>query len=809
MAKEKKPSIYSDRGTIGSSEELDEYGVWVKSEPEDFTSEEVETPEFNADFPDGEDLDFSIPEIEDLPDLGPVDEKASDDFSLAELPEDDFDIPDIGSGGETEKTSLISGDSGGDDLNLGDITEESGLDSLEIPDLEVPADSGGLESPVELTGLDESGLEDDLDFPKIDGQDQESLSLDTGISLDTPSIDTSMDDLIENFDSEEEALPGGSMGLDSDAVDEAFTASAAPTQTEIRQEAGFTAVTGSPKDSGLTAPSSSADLSTQLLMKIAEELSSIRAELSSLKKEFSVIRAGAPAAETEEGGFFDKEDDEKIALTGDELNNILNTADFTEETGTDVTMEPADDDTGEHELPTVPDVEAATDSASQEPPEEDIVFSPEAVAGISVEEIGENEGKPVTHELTTEDTNYLAREAAVGIIDPTGIEEATIDVPDLSVNVDTENPVLENITSEEPVEAGIAAEEPVTQDITADDLGDLGIAAEEPVDAGIAADDLGDLNIIPEEPVSTDTTSDDLGDLGIATEEPVTQDITADDLGDLGIAAEEPVDAGIAADDLGDLNIIPEEPVSTDTTSDELGDLGIAAEEPVTQDITADDLGDLNITPEEPGSTDVTSDELGDLDISSEDIGDLEIGTDELGDLDINTDELGNLGINAEEPTAEEPVAEALSTEAPVAEEADTGELSILELGADDFDLAEPVLEELSTGPAEEEPVSEDFGILAADEHDEDFGVLVVDEPSGETAEAAEEIHEEPAAQEAVSADTQEISAIPGHLKQELKTVLSYMDQLLEALPDEKIEEFARSEYYDTYKKLFKDLGIA
>jgi hypothetical protein len=35
------------------------------------------------------------------------------------------------------------------------------------------------------------------------------------------------------------------------------------------------------------------------------------------------------------------------------------------------------------------------------------------------------------------------------------------------------------------------------------------------------------------------------------------------------------------------------------------------------------------------------------------------------------------------------------------------------------------------------------------------------------------------------------------------------MDQLLESLPDEKIEEFARSEYFDTYKKLFKELGLA
>ncbi len=45
-------------------------------------------------------------------------------------------------------------------------------------------------------------------------------------------------------------------------------------------------------------------------------------------------------------------------------------------------------------------------------------------------------------------------------------------------------------------------------------------------------------------------------------------------------------------------------------------------------------------------------------------------------------------------------------------------------------------------------------------------------------------------------------------LKQEIKAVLSYMDRLLESLPEEKIEEFARSEHFEVYKKLFEELGI-
>ena len=52
-------------------------------------------------------------------------------------------------------------------------------------------------------------------------------------------------------------------------------------------------------------------------------------------------------------------------------------------------------------------------------------------------------------------------------------------------------------------------------------------------------------------------------------------------------------------------------------------------------------------------------------------------------------------------------------------------------------------------------------------------------------------------------------SNIPDDLKSEIKSVLSYMDQLLENLPEDKIAEFAQSEQFDTYKKLFKELGLA
>lgn len=50
---------------------------------------------------------------------------------------------------------------------------------------------------------------------------------------------------------------------------------------------------------------------------------------------------------------------------------------------------------------------------------------------------------------------------------------------------------------------------------------------------------------------------------------------------------------------------------------------------------------------------------------------------------------------------------------------------------------------------------------------------------------------------------------MPIDLKNEIRSVLEYMDHLLESLPEEKIEEFAKSKYFGTYKKLFEELGIS
>ncbi|MBQ9631229.1 MAG: hypothetical protein IJR49_06560 [Treponema sp.] len=59
------------------------------------------------------------------------------------------------------------------------------------------------------------------------------------------------------------------------------------------------------------------------------------------------------------------------------------------------------------------------------------------------------------------------------------------------------------------------------------------------------------------------------------------------------------------------------------------------------------------------------------------------------------------------------------------------------------------------------------------------------------------------------AAQNLEMSSLPQDIQQEVKSVLLYMDQLLESLPEDKITEFARSEQFNTYKKLFQELGLS
>ncbi len=124
----------------------------------------------------------------------------------------------------------------------------------------------------------------------------------------------------------------------------------------------------------------------------------------------------------------------------------------------------------------------------------------------------------------------------------------------------------------------------------------------------------------------------------------------------------------------------------------------------------------------------------------------------------------------------------------------------------------EPLPEESDIQPALTEE-NLDYLQEDVDPQTEENGNFVLPDSIGLTENFSEE--QETVSQENNSAmpDTGDLSSqdkeLSGELKSEIKSVLSYMDQLLENLPEDKIEEFAKSEQFDTYKKLFKKLGLA
>jgi hypothetical protein len=706
MANEKKPSIYYDRGTIGSSDELDEYGVWVKGEPQDLSSVGAESQE-SADLPEPD-----LPDMNDLPDFS-----ASGDDSFEESPADnvsldeDLELPDI----DFDDGSEGDGVSGGDD-EISDFEEsplEFDFDSDYSEDPDESGESGGDNEG--SFGLNEFPEPDFSDFTGPEAEGVETLSGDEAEDL-------------------------GFVEVSIDAGEDAVVVA------EPVQALGSTG--GEKPGASKETKPSSLDLSTQLLMRIADELASIRTELSTLKSELAGMKTESVPAETDDAqgrGFFDEEDDEKIALTGDELNNILNTADFTEEAGADATEEAGaaeDFGTPEAEDDSSVPFQEITEAPQEEEEEE------EEAGDISLDDITKDLDMGL--DLGEKDLDELEGEISFDKADQDKTDE--FDKTDKTDKTDT----IDQAADEVPVDLDALLEEPVEFDITMNDGGE---EAENPFDE-ILPEDAGRGQEAPESlPGLEDKESGDLRQLREEGAQPMTP-------------APAPEDAGFLEDD----------PLAfsefSDLSEEESLDLSNAViDEPdLSSEIQENPL-------EEPSLDDISID----LDL------DEEISLDE--DMEDGFDGTGGI---------ESPEEEEEEIEVPLSDE--TAEIET-EIGEDDFEDSSADLAVIPEGFVVE---AEDFGTPVIDEGEEAFSEITDDTDDIDVEEIREEAVSPIRNQEIQ--ETGEIQedegGIPSHLKQELKTVLSYMDQLLESLPDEKIEEFAKSEYFDTYKKLFKELGL-
>lgn len=747
MAIDKDPSIFTDRSTIGSSEELDEYGVWVKSEPKD-VSDTMKTEKateidsllddsFEPSLPDIEDLpdlemdafsDLDLPEAKDtetgksseliasdsaeaktetMPDFGDLPEP--EDFSVEELPkasESTNQFEELSSFEDLDFASFEEGSSKTE--NIQQKEEKKSSTSEEFTELSMDdfldTESFETETVSEQNGSEEEPLDIDLEFNESVDLNMMSAehatdigtvseAKDTDLNLETVSdFDDFLSDLGEESEESEESQEIQNQEVLSEIEIEEKPSDFNDIEAVHKElEETAASITESPQHERVAAAEpkqgTTVDLSTQLLMKIADELSSIKKELFTLKEELAVYKGNVPQtapveAEQEEksSGFFDDEEDEKIALTGDELDNILNTAEFTEEAGAVITDVEDTDLIGSSEIE--PKVDTETVESSE------LLETPEAVQ------------ETLSETFQLDDSTFLS---------------------------DKEDLISEEIVESAPAaatETGIDTTEQLEEEIV-----------ELPMDENLA--------VLQEEGVRPITEApEDISYLEEELESTSFEDSSQLDLSEAVI--EEPDLSGI---------VLEEHPL----------------EEPSIEDIH--------------------------IDLDTEEVLHVEDQGSDLTEIEVPEDDNIEL-LDLETPsTEEEPLPAEVTVEETLPRFEDLEEIST------------PVQEE-----SFEEVIPEGFVVESEEAEPIELAQAPVEE------EVLEEIEEvAPSVQEEVSPKIEQNStpestnkpAVSPDLTQEIRAVLSYMDQLLESLPEEKIEEFAKSEYFETYKKLFEELGLA
>jgi len=658
---------------VDSEEEnLEKYGVWVKVTPEK-VAEDTE-----------EEASFELSDLErtEESELTGEEENLLDELE-SELPIDEsLNITE--SSGEVEKETA--------DVQI--ALDEETLDIESLEDLE----NVDLEELTEESGdIEMQNIEDDLDLTLPETFD------------DFPDLEA--DSAAEEEPSEEfpELVPYE----DSDEQIDVSLSESSPVAEDFDDLGTLEADLSTPLEPSSFADAGQDSDSAVILQKIEKELAAIKTEISELKEDLlhrNVIEKTTPEVEVQPPpgdatGFFDEEEDETIALTGDELDNILNTAEITEE----------------------------------------IAESTEAPEDIAMEEIS----------LAMQEPERLIDKEDLIELEGTELDE----VDEIEINVPEESgeaPVPEE-TLEDELEEIPAIE---------DELEEIPELAEESLEEIPAIEDeLEEIPELAEEPLEE------------VSEAPVPEESEA---AIKELTAEEPLEEVPLLDDL-------EEAGLADIVEEIPAEIPELAEEPL-EEIPA------------------IEDELEEIPELAEEL---------LEEIPAIEDELEEIPELAEEPLEE-------VSEAPVPEES---EAAIEELTAEEPLEEIPLLDDLEeAGPAdivEEIPGEPGLAAVELELPEEELTLeeeTVAEAPvpeetlKDELEEAPVEIEEaalpEVFSPHDVTSAAPETENLPDDLRADIKSVLTYLDQLLESLPEEKIREFADSEYFGIYKKLFEDLGL-
>lgn len=778
-----KEEVFMDNPT-GNTNELDSYGVWVKRPPQD-SNEDTIIPETEEKTSNIIEEDFDLPDFSDIPEPIESDELKDNPFTEEESKNDDGNIglsSDIslddflddsasgmpGSSESTEEIDLDSfvGDSSGssEEISLDDFLDgddfgsssssekEDDVANDEALDISLnfntpKEDEVQTEEISEETDYDsdyesepepeETVPEKKVDFSSIDTGAMEEISLDdfSMAESDAATADAAAKAISSSVESEDVDLTEFGTGGESHAApkqtvidyDLAITeddeVSSAPVIKEIKTDA---------KAEEKETTTENTAINNELLERIISDLSGLKDEISNLKNDLAELREKSsienalpscatqeneaeietPATEEPSGFFGNSDEDETIALSGDELSNIMNSADFTEEVVENVS----------------PDAET------------------KEAAGFT-EETFVNDVEPSAEETTFD----MSQENEASY----PISGSFSDASDTSLSANSES------------EPEVSASDDFVEMSPTEDFGMQEEVKSEPAEP----ESFNENEDIQEETAAAsdipDTIPDDIID------EPAFDDSL------YSAPTPMPEESGIIEEEVPSL----EEPLVTDTFETEPSD-AFASEEETDSGLS---LGMEEAEPEEPNLEIMTEDSLPEeIDIPKVDEILPEETSDNADDIMVDSnpsDFMESVKIDETEKVRD-PFIDDIMEEPPTVEDAITDE-NVEYLAKDENAI-----------------VDADVPPVAAEEPSVAFEEPQIDTEE-EVSSPAESISEETAESNA------EDRTLPDDIKSDIKSVLLYMDQLLENLPEDKIMEFAKSEQFVTYKKLFSELGLS
>ena len=773
--------------TTENTNELDSYGVWVKNNNQESTEDDLNFTE-SLDLPDFEESDTI--EDSDFSDMFKEDDtlnldSSADDTTLTDdelmnitagdgiqieetAAEDNSDLDDI-SFDSLEENSVSDADlSGFDDISIedaADTTDEAAAEEVSLDDFEVETPSEP--APAEDSGMEEMDLGDfGVDDSASSEGGEEEISLDD--FMDSGFSDESVASGNNGFAADSSSGDSEEVSLD-DFVDmsEFGMEEEAPKKEEVIADE-------KPLDMDISFDSSADSIATE------ENTSNEIVEDEYQEEEFTAANESveeAPAASTQ-----DNIESEEVDLS-----------DF----GIDADAE---------ETPVTQDVEGAK--------------SKEAIVDydLSVGD-GNMNAAPVVNEIKSssvedisevEEISDVVEEApAATNVDNSLLQQIVADLSNLKEEINTLKNNLEEMKSapapHNDDSQGIISEEIAIDDAAEDDSAkeDTGFFSGDDGDDTIAlsTDELSNIlntadfseeesaEPAAEEPVVEETPSFEETEVGEEISEEAIGEIS-DEASDIAFDFEEEnlsepnideieIDEEALEDDLPDeIEISKDDDILVESSSSDFMDSvqdtteEHQPEEGVVEEVAAPE--DEVIIEETP----VQDDAFSTVDNLFDDGSAISESSGFLDDSAIATEE------PAEEPSIED---EPVVVEEPVAEEEPVVvEEPVIE---DETFVEEPAVEE-ETMPVADAAAFNDNDFVSHEDDNNDLTDSNIDYLTTEekTEEAADENAE---------------------LKKDIKSVLLYMDQLLENLPEEKIVEFAKSDEFTTYKKLFSELGLS